>query len=249
MCAVYPLGLLALARMPAASMQQRAAFAACVLVGISWVHHAAVRSDPRHLAEAAQPLWLLLFTAPAAFGGPQRRRLALISGSLLIALTLAVPLFADARWRGLVSDDWGPIQVGDDEVRAPQIIVLYATEIEAMIHGHLAADEPILITPFEPGFYPFLGKKAPTYDLYQLWPSPPAAQRRAVAALERADVRWAFLGTRVIDRRPEMHLSRTNPLVFDYLFRNFEKVAGAPVWPGSLFLKRREPDAAPPAVD
>ena len=239
MCAVYLLGAIAVVRTSASAMHRRAAFAACIFVGISWAHHAAVRSEAGHLAQAAHPLWLALFAAPLAFDWAQRQRVALASGITLVTLTAAVPIFADGRWQGLVSDSWKPLEVGDDSVRAPAWIVDYVQTIDGLVSTHVAESELILIAPFDPTFYPYFGKKSPIYDTYQLWPSSNEAQQAAIAALEAQDVRWALLGTTIVSGSPQTHYSHTNPLVLAYLQQNFEPVPGVAQFPGRMFLQRR----------
>ena len=245
----YPLGLVAVFRATPERMSQRGlgAFAGCIVAGSVWAHHAAVRSDAAHLAEAAHPLWVALFLAPAVFGGPRARAWKAGWGALFAALTLAVPPFADVRFAWIGKDPWVRMDVRGDSVTAPPGLAAYVDIVRHRVAATVPDDELILVAPFEPAFYPLLDRPAPIYDTYLLWPAPEGAQQRAIADLERQGVDFALIGTTVIDGDIDRHFTRTNPLLAAYLDAHFELVPGQQV-PHRLFLRRKQngPDGDTP---
>jgi hypothetical protein len=58
----------------------------------------------------------------------------------------------------------------------------------------LPPGEPLLVLPYFPGLYPFLGRTAPVWDTYVIWPAKGGSDERRIAELEAREVRWTLAG-------------------------------------------------------
>jgi hypothetical protein len=246
---VYPAAVIATLRTRASARAEgtsdaRRVLLACLLVGVPYVHHFAVRSDLSHLAQAAHPLWLALVALPVLCGA--RARLARgVAWGLLLVLTAGMtvgrhPAITE-RWREvqaeLVEHDVG----GGETVRIRSTLDRHLTRVEGMIEHFVGEDDVLFIAPTSPTFYPLLGKASPSWWIYFLWPASEELQRAVVAELEEAGVDWAMIVDKSFDADDRFAFRETNPLVWAHLEEAFQRVQHPVVPPNYVLFRRRRP--------
>ena len=100
---------------------------------------------------------------------------------------------------------------------------------------HLAHGGSLLALPNLPWLYAILGRRAPIYDIYAIFPASEAEQDRMLTSISQADVRVAFIANAPTDGREELRFSNTHPLVWRYIVATMEQVE---VLPGSVHVFR-----------
>jgi hypothetical protein len=236
---LLPLGLWRALRTPSARIAERAPVLAAVLIGLFYVHHAAVRSYPQHLAESL-PAVLLLAMGGLALLGPRLRwsgwgLLALVT--ILIGLEKNPPL---AFWYSSKSTE--PFE--RFETPAGEIVRLLPrnarrlTALSSFIETNVGADQNMFIAPNRPALYPLLGKTSPSWWIYFFWKATDEEQLDLIRELDEAKVNWVLLIDRPIDGREDMRFFGTHPAVAVFLMREFERVE-MPGTPGNHILMKR----------
>jgi hypothetical protein len=237
---LYVPALVVALRTKAIDFERRALFVAATFVGAVYTHHAAVRSDISHLAQAIHPLLLLLVCAPSAFASTRATgRTAFVVVLLLafsaISIGPSTPL--GKRWNEHASGvDYVAYDLGGDRMLVRPATSRSLTALRTQIEARVAPDEPIFVAPNRPGLYALLGKVAPTWDTYMAWPASETQQARTIAELEHVD--WALVFDLPVGGSDEMRFRKSNPLVWQYLADHFADVPGAALPPNHIFLHR-----------
>jgi hypothetical protein len=213
---------------------------------LAYSHHAAIRSDALHLAQAIHPFWLAVVAIPPA-RSPGLRRTVLAStgaGIALLILSLGVLPAANHQIRLLTQrQSLAVLRVGADSVRMPPAAAAVLRPIEGAVERQLAPHDAIFLAPDLAGLYPALGRTAPTHRIYLLLPESPEVQRRIIEQLEERRVRVAVISAGSLDGLEEYTFPKTHPLVWDHLRTRFAPVRGNGLAPQLLLLVRREAGA------
>ena len=230
---VYPLALPALIRSGHATARRspHALLAACFFVGLPYTHHFAVRSDLAHLAQALHPA-LLLCLALASSARRIPRAARILSWATLLLITGAVQLQRHPWLRERLDEEEVRevlVQVQGDRLRLKFPLARQLGYVWLLVDKEIG-DEELFIAPTSPTFYPLLGKRSPDWWIYYLWPAPEAEQRETIRRLEERRIRWALIVHKPFDADTSYALEETNPLVWEYLEREFvrSEVEGVP---------------------
>jgi hypothetical protein len=232
--AFFIAGAIAVLCLSGPRLRRHALFAAAVVVGSVYTHHAFSRADLAHLAPSIPPLLLGLVALPRAAGaaaanpavraGRWTRWLAAASVALVLCgITAATAVPAQPFFRVLSGRPSVAAQVAGETLylRPPTAGLLAWARIAA---ARIPPGAPILMAPNLPGLYPFLGRTSPVYDIYPLWPAAGPLDRRMVDELRRHDVAWVILTDATVDRQEELTFANTHPQTWAYLQANFHRV-------------------------
>ena len=105
---------------------------------------------------------------------------------------------------------------------------------------HVGA-KPLLVTPLWPGMYPILGKTAPLWEVYSLFPEPESQQQAAIARLRRLGVDWVVLADIVPEPREDLRFSNTHRVMWEHFKQDFDWLVIDPRHPFVYLLRRRAP--------
>lgn len=219
---------------------------ASVVVGIPMLHHILVRADVAHLGQSIHPFLIGITAVPFAFKLSNRWLLFSLAGFILILTTMiALPreLFPVVRkYEALVLDGTGFVryEVAGDSVWVTSAEASYIGIIREFFRENVGAGENIFIAPYEPGFYPILGKPSPTWDPYPLFPVEAEEQEEIIDVFGREDVNWAYISNRAVDGMEARRFSKTHSVVWQYLMDEFELV-DLPGLPEDRLILHRQP--------
>jgi hypothetical protein len=242
----FTLGVLALLAAPGARLRRHPLLAGAIAVGAVYTHHAFSRADLAHLAPSISPLLLALLALPtacAAAAGGRRPRLrrptglaaGIVVALLLAAVTLATALPAQPFYRQFTTHAMRPYRVaGEDLLLRPRILDTLAW-VERTAAARIPPGAPILLAPSLPGLYPILGRRAPVWDIYPIWPAAGRLDERMLSDLRRNRVAWAFLQSTAVDSRDELLFRNTHPQTWAYLQQDWDAVDASPA-PGQIIL-------------
>jgi len=104
----------------------------------------------------------------------------------------------------------------DFEVSAQQARVMKT--VEAAFRSCGAIDGSFLEAPFYPGLYAFLRTRAPTWDIYYLWPRSDAVQGREIEILIQNRTSLVLVNKEAsFDGKNWLKIGRTNPRLMQYI--------------------------------
>ncbi|NOT31632.1 MAG: hypothetical protein HOP15_14390 [Planctomycetes bacterium] len=240
---VLPLGAFVALTSARADLPRRSLVLAATFVGAAWVHHVSVRSAVAHLAQCIQPLLILALALPACFrwsskGWPRVLAWCLVAGASALVTTQANPLLSQLgpnAQRDLVVH-----VVHGEELRLPTRLAEYLTALEAVVAERVPPEDTLFQAPAYAGIYALLEKPSPTWWLYFGWPADEGEQLRTIDELERRGAGWALIfNDTFLDNRTDLAFKNSNPLVWQYLKRNFQPVSEPRLPPGNLLLRRK----------
>ena len=237
---VIPAGLVAAWRADRESLPRRALLIASTVLGVFYLHHAAVRSDTPHYAQCVQPILLGLLALPVAFGWEARR----------VALGVAWGGFGFLSFFFLLEDNHllQPYRLGQ-EVRLVEHAVqgetlrtfpgraAYFERLERTVEEHVG-EGALFIAPSRPGLYPLLGKAAPTWWIYFFIPdAEEELQRGLIEDLEGVD--WLLFVDVAIAKQERFRFRNSHPLVWEHVQREYRRVPTPDLPADHLLLRRR----------
>ncbi len=205
----------------------RALLLASFVVAVPYLHHFAVRSDLSHLAQSSPPL---LFAA-VALGvlAPARPVRGAVWASLLVLTALVqvrrhpfvVELLRDEPVDRVEHAFGDGAQLGREEVLLKRSLARHLARVQWLIRTRVEDDE-LFVAPTSPSFYPIFGKLSPDWWIYYLWPATEEQQRATIQRLEERGVKWALIVHRNFDQDESFSFEETNPLVLEWIQREFE---------------------------
>jgi len=108
------------------------------------------------------------------------------------------------------------------EVPAPQAQIMRT--VEAAFRSCGAADGSFLEAPFYPGLYAFLKTRAPSWDVYYLWPRSADVQEREIDALVRNRTSLVLINKNAsFDGQDWLKIGATNPKLVEYISTNYQR--------------------------
>jgi hypothetical protein len=242
---VLPLGLWTLLRARGEDLARRALPCAAAVLGVCYMHHASVRSDPAHLAQSIQPT-LLAAGGLVALAHARRPRLA--AGLALLALPLAFAGFEHNPAASHVArSTLVPVQLGGDTLRMLPHHAEYYRRLQRVLGARIGPDERVFVAPSRPAFYPLLGKRSPSWWIYFFVPGADRAEQEGIIA-ELAGVEWVLILDQAIAARDELRFPNSYPLVWAHVQAHYLRV-GTPELdeaarnarqPEHLLYRRRE---------
>jgi hypothetical protein len=212
--------------------------AVATLVGLAYAHHAWVRSDAAHLAQALPPLLLGALALPVAAGAGRRSRCA--AWVAVAGLSGVVALTANPHVSGALRDDREQMPIGSDMLRLRPAAGQMLIGVQRAVEDWVPSEEPLLVLPFAPAFYPLLGKKAPLWHLYVFWKGSPEEQGRMIEAMKQKGVDWVLIWDQQIESPQGLwRLRNLHPTLWSHLMKDFRRVRDHRI-PDYYFLLRRE---------
>ena len=199
------------------------------LAGIPYLHHAFYHADFFHIAQGVVPFVIAGGAFFYHFWLLNRRRWSLACFSVLVLLVMACwlpmqPLAQHLRAKanGSQSLDRITIDGRDFEVPAQQAQVMHA--VESAFHSCGAADGSFLQAPYYPGLYAFLKTRAPSWDVYYLWPRSDDVQKKEIEALIQNRTALVLLNRDAsFDGQEWLKIGNTNPKLVEYVSSEYAR--------------------------
>lgn len=189
------------------------AFAAGLILSVPYAHYAISRFDLAHVALSVLPL-LVAFLAWASGAGGRIR-----DGALLIIVGASVAMTAQSH-RGfgfLRGHPYETVTILGERIWAAP---LDAGQVRVVQHlAQSGPPGPIYVAPYMPGAYALVRQRAPTWEIYLLFPANEQRQEREILRLRAADVRKALIAVNSVDGRADLGFSATHPMIAAYVWR------------------------------
>ena len=214
------------------------------VVGFFFLHHAFARPDAFHLGQSVQPLLLAALALPAGGRSPTARRWRAALIALLVAFCTAftpvpeAPLFHELSAER-PSQRFVPFDLAGDQVHVRRHTARVLGAVRTLFTRQVPRDEPALFATHFAGLYPFLGRRAPVWEIYPIWPGLGGRDERMLRELQANGVRWALIGAYGMQGGEELTLAETHPKTWSYLMQEFERVPSGELPRRFLLLHKR----------
>ena len=238
----YIFSLPTLARRKKSIEPSQALHTASTFIGMFYLGHIFARADLVYLGEGIFPV-LAGFLALKRDSVKKVSRTILSAGVIIFALTgfLSAGLRSTLVFKTMVTKSgmtW--YSVGQDRIWLLRQDAEYCDSVKKLVAKYVKPDEPLLLAPLLTTFYCLLDRPSPVHELYFHLAPLRSMEERTLKELEEKKVRWAIVGNLVVDGRPEQTLSRSHPLLWEYLNSRFESVSTEGLRPGYSLLKRKD---------
>jgi hypothetical protein len=199
------------------------------MAGIPYLHHAFYHADFFHIAQGIVPF----VVAVGAFSqhlwtlGRRHWSVACFSGLALLVLASWLPmepLVQHLRTQANMPETLATISLDgrNFEVPTPQAQVM--RRVEAAFRSCGAADGSFWEAPYYPGLYAFLKTRAPSWDVYYLWPRSDDIQEKEIGALIRNRTSLVLVNKDAsFDGQDWLRIERTNPKLAQYISASYKR--------------------------
>ncbi len=195
--------------------------AASAFLAVPYAHFSYSRADASHLAQGMFPFLLGILALLAA--RPVRVKWSI--GMLLCGASLMIALPQHPGWqchaRQCVTADVAGSKLTFDPATARDIAML-----NRLAEQFAPGNRSFIAVPFWPGAYAVLGRKAPIWEVYPLWPASPMLQQAEIERLNDANPGFAVILDEPLDGREELRYSNTHPMIDRYIRGHFERLTG-----------------------
>lgn len=195
---------------------------AVTLVGVPYSHHAFGRADLAHLGQALSPFWLgvcMLLVGLDPSPGQIALSLAVLA---LAAITIArtVPLAA----RRISGRSYVTVDVGRAVLSVPGPVARTVNAIRSFLDESVAATAAVFFAPNYPGLYPLTGRRSPIHNTFLIFPETANRQADMIDQFESSRVEVAIIRRIAPERRSDLGLERTHPLLWAHITENMEEL-------------------------
>ncbi|MBP1994433.1 hypothetical protein [Paenibacillus eucommiae] len=202
------------------------AIAAASFVGLSYTHYAFDRADLGHLAQAIEPLIIVICLLSLKLTGSKRYLKSAIILSVLLLFTLISVGRMHPYFQKITSKDnkYITYKVSNIDLSIDVHTASLIDRVKEIKNTYVLEGENLFIAPHWPTMYPILGLKSPLWDIYMLFPETAYKQLKMIEELKRQNVAWVILGDISLDGRDDLRFQNTHPLIWEYFENSFEVI-------------------------
>jgi hypothetical protein len=201
-----------------------AVFAAAVLVSIPYAHYTVSRFDVFHVALSILPILVAAWTWP----GRQRTGWGDVVLVAAVVAGTVLSLFEQRAYPVLRGWTAERVQVLGDTLYVEPHAADVLSLLRAQVDAHARDGRSFLAAPYWPGAYAVERRRAPVWEIYQLFPATEARQRREIVRLREADIGFSMYSLFRADARPDLGFESTHPLIVAYIDRCMKLLPPSP---------------------
>lgn len=206
--------------------RELAVFVAAALLAIPYTHYAYSRADVAHLSFGIFPLLIGLLALP---------NLRVHAGFVTVALLLGASAFVTApnhpKYQAALMGNWREVPVDGAVLKLAPASADEIELLERLASRYACNGRSFIATPYWPGSYAVLHRKAPIWEIYALFPRSVEFQEQEIARIRAADPGFAVIVDLPLDGREELRYMNTHPLIERFVRDNFVPVKDTAVPP------------------
>jgi len=158
----------------------------------------------------------------------QPRKVKWPAAALLCASSIWVMSVYHPGWQARHGGQWTKLELAPDHLlvdpeTASNVAMLRALEARYAQDGRALAAMPLW-----PGAYATLGRKAPVWDIYPLFPRSARVEQGEIERMKQARTSVVLVLDAKLDGRDELRYQNTHPLTYRYLQDGFTRIDGGP---------------------
>lgn len=201
-----------------------AAFVACAFLALPYAHYAFSRADVDHLASGIMPtlVGVIVFSA-------YRSAVPLwTSNILLLVASLWVMGEVHPGWMCRESARCVGVEISGTMMTIDPNTATEIALLRSLANTYATGGRSFVAAPFWPSAYAVLGRKAPMWEIYALFPAREAAELAEVERIKVAKPAFAIINDVALDGREELRFHNTHPIVYKYIHDNGKPIAVEP---------------------
>jgi len=202
---------------------------ATAFIALPYSHYAYSRADMEHLALGIPPLIMGIFALLANQSGWIKWSFA----TLLCGVSIFMLLPNHPGYYCKLDHLCVEAKVAEDSMLIDIDTAGNLAGILQFAEQFAPDDRTFLVAPSVPGIYAALGRKAPMWEIYALFPRNLAFQQSEIERIKAAKPGFALIINLPFDDREDLRFSKTHPLVYKYILDNYER------WNTDLFVERK----------
>ena len=193
---------------------------ASILLTLPYAHYAYSRADLAHLAPAIPPFIMGILALLINQSAKAKWSLA----ALLCGTSLLVMLPTHPRWYCAVyaNPSCVDLTVAGDKLQVDRGTAGNWIELNKLADRYAPGDRTFIAAPFWPGAYAVLGRKAPMWEIYILFPRSVAFQLAEIERIKAANPGFAVIDDYALDGREDLRFRNSHPIIDQYIRDNFE---------------------------
>lgn len=197
---------------------------AASLLALPYAHYAFSRADVGHLAQGIFPLLVGCLAILAAQSAGIKWPGALV----LCAASFWVVLVFHPGWQCRSGTRCVDVEISGDRLKVDAPTAGDVALLRTLAEQYAPNGTSFVVTPYWPGAYALLERKAPMWEIYALFPRSEGFERQEIRRLEASDLGFAFVLDMPLDGREDLRFGNTHPLIHRYLLDRFEGLPGSP---------------------
>ncbi|MBI3480943.1 MAG: hypothetical protein HY016_11415 [Nitrosomonadales bacterium] len=193
---------------------------AAILLTLPYAHYAYSRADLAHLAPAIPPFVIGILALLAN----QSAKIKWSWTVLFCGASLLVMLPTHPRWYCAVyaNPSCIDIMVSGDKLRVDRGMAGNWVELNKLADRYAPGERTFIAAPFWPGAYAALGRKAPMWEIYILFPRSVAFQLAEIERIKAANPGFVVIDDYALDGREDLRFRNSHPVIEQYIRDNFE---------------------------
>ena len=203
------------------------------IAGLAYLHHAFDRADFAHVSQAGVAA-IVAVAAICSYLIRQGKRTPYIQGVsvgalfFLLDFALWLPFGPMVAYR-TSPDSYAPLEIHASRFFVPTSFNSLVNQANEALYKCSRRDGQVLVAPYGPGLYSFLGLRAPFWELYYAYPRSAEMQKAHVAAMQKWHTGVVLINReQTIDDRANLRLTKTYPLLLNFIESKYQKRAGNP---------------------
>lgn len=209
---------------------------ASVFLALPYAHFAYSRADVSHLAQGIFPF--LIGSLNLLARQPQKTKRLLTA--LLCCASLWVMIPTDPRWQCHTSQQCVAVKVSGGTLRLSPGIASDLALLNQLDQQFSSRDRTFIAAPLWPGAYAALGRKAPMWEIFPLFPRSENFERAEIERMKAADPAFAIVLDVPLDGRDELRFRNTHPLTDQYIRNQFQPLTGYTQNPAYQLYKSKQ---------
>jgi hypothetical protein len=209
---------------------------ASIFLALPYAEYAYSRADKDHLAIGIIPILMGVFALLA--NQPARLKwsfVVLIGGASLLVMLPAQPW-----WQCYSNPQCTYSRVARDWIKVDRETADTLEGLKGLAEQFSPGDRTFIVAPFWPGAYAVLGRKAPMWQIFGLFPQSVVSQNAEIERIKAANPGFAVINDFALDGRDDLRFQNTNPIIDQYIRDNFDPVAiSTPSSPTRIYINRR----------
>lgn len=197
---------------------------ATAFLALPYAQYAFSRADIGHLAQNIFPLLLGCLALLAA----QPRQVKWPLAMLLCAASVWVIFVYHPGWQARQSGQWTALELSSERLLVDPDTANNVSLLRSLEHRYAPDGRALAAMPLWPGAYASLGRKAPVWDIYPLFPRSARVEQAEIERMKQARTSVVLVLDVALDGREELRYQHTHPLTYRYLLDGFTRIDGGP---------------------
>ncbi|SFG21020.1 hypothetical protein SAMN05518865_109203 [Duganella sp. CF458] len=197
---------------------------ATAFLALPYAQYALSRADIGHLAQNIFPLMIGCMALLAT----QARKVKWPAAALLCMSSIWVIFVYHPGWQARNSGQWTKLDLSSDRLLVDPDTVNNVAMLRSLAVRYVPDGRALAAMPLWPGAYATLGRKAPVWDIYPLFPRSARVEQGEIERMKQARTSMVFILDVALDGRDELRYQHTHPLTYRYLQNDFTRIDGGP---------------------